>query len=272
MTYLVTAATGTVGSQVVLALLERGARVRAASRSEREWPEGVEGAVADLEDADGFRTAARDVEGAFVMAGYPSEAGLLDALPPDAHVVLLSSGAAGSGSDDPVTGYHVASERAVEASGRPWTMLRPNSFTANALRWKDQLAAGDVVRLPFPDIAIALNDPADIGAIAAVALLEDGHAGRRHRISGPEALLPEEQVATLAAALGRDLRFEGLDDDAARTAMGADMPPAFVDAFFGYFRGGLVDETTVRPTVEQVLGRPAGTFAAWAQAHAAEFG
>lgn len=272
MTHLVTAATGTVGSEVLHALLEQGAHVRAASRSPRDWPEGVEGVVADLQDREAFRKLARDVEGAFLMAGYPSEAGLLDALSADAHVVLLSSSAAGSQDlDNAMTRYHVESERAVEASGRPWTMLRPNAFMANALRWKDQLAAGDVVRHQFPDIAIAMVDPADLGAVAAVALLKDGHAGKRYRLSGPEALLPEQQVAILGTALGRDLRFEGLDDDVARVEMGKSAPPEYVDAFFAYYRGGVVDETTIRPTVQQVLGRPARTFAAWAQRHAAEF-
>jgi hypothetical protein len=35
--------------------------------------------------------------------------------------------------------------------------------------------------------------------------------------------------------------------------------------------GALVDESTVLPTVPEVLGRPAGTFEAWAQANAGAF-
>ena len=53
--------------------------------------------------------------------------------------------------------------------------------------------------------------------------------------------------------------------------MSASMPELYVDAFFEFFADGIVDQTTVLPTVEEVTGRPAGTFRAWAEAHAAAF-
>lgn len=272
MTYLVTAATGNIGGATLRALLERGAPVRAVSRSEREWPEGVEGIVADLGDPDGLREAAAGVRGAFLMSGYPSEAGVLEALPRDAHVVLLSSGSVPGGSaDNAVTAYHLKSEQAVRASGHPWTMLQPNSFMSNALRWKEQLASGDKIRLPFADVPIAMVDPEDVGAVAAAALTEAGHDGSSHRLSGPEALRPEEQVAIVGEALGRPLAFEAQPDDEARAEMSAQMPAEYVDAFFAFFREGTSDETTVWPTVTDVLHRPPGTLAAWARANAERF-
>jgi uncharacterized protein YbjT (DUF2867 family) len=272
MTYLVTAATGNIGSAVVGALLERDERVRAVSRSEMEWPAGVEGVVGDLDDPDGLRDAAAGVRGVFLMSGYSSEAGLLDALPLDARVVLLSSGSVPGGSpQNAVTRYHEESEQAVKASGRSWTMLQPNSFMANALRWKPQLDAGDAVRLPFAGVPIALIDPADVGAVGAAALTDDRHAERSYRLSGPEALLPESQVAILAAGLGRRLVFEPQSDEEARRQMQTQMPDEYVDAFFAFFVDGTLDETTVWPTVEEVLGRPPGTFAAWTRRNAHRF-
>lgn len=256
VTYLVSAATGTIGGILVGELRARGAEVLAASRRERDWPDDVRGVVADLEDPDAFARAARRVAGAFLMAGYPSEAGLLRALPDGARVVLLSSSAAPSGNtENPVAAYHVKSERAVAASGHPWTFLQPNSFMTNVLRWKDDLEAGDVVHLPFVDVPVAMVDPADVGAVAAAALLDDGHAGQRYRLSGPEALRPPEQVTILGEALDRDLRLAPVAD--------ADTDPTFGQIF----RGGLADETTVHPTVERILRRPPGTFTAWARAH-----
>ena len=59
------------------------------------------------------------------------------------------------------------------------TILRPSGFQSNALRWLPQLRRGDVVRAPWPDVAIAAIDPADIGAVAAAVLTGPGHAGRR---------------------------------------------------------------------------------------------
>jgi uncharacterized protein YbjT (DUF2867 family) len=50
-------------------------------------------------------------------------------------------------------------------------------------------------------------DPRDIARAAATALLERGHEQQVYRLSGPESLLPAEQVRILGRALGRELRF-----------------------------------------------------------------
>jgi uncharacterized protein YbjT (DUF2867 family) len=272
MTFLVTAATGNVGNATLQSLLAIGQTVRAVSRHTREWPAGVEGVVGDLNDPDGLRDAARGVDGAFLLSGYPSEAGVLEALPDDAHAVLLSSGSVPGGSpENAVTAYHLESEAAVKASGHSWTMLQPNSFMANALRWQPQLDAGDTIRLPFADVPIALIDPSDLGELAARALTDRRHAGASYRLSGPEALLPETQIAILSAALGRPLHFEAQPDDEARAQMERAMPAAYVDAFFAFFSEHTLDETTVWPTVHEVLGRRPGTFAAWTRANAHRF-
>ena len=49
------------------------------------------------------------------------------------------------------------------------------------------------------------------------------------------------------------------------------MPKPYVDAFFAFFADGLVDESTVLPTVPELLGRPPRTFEAWARANAEAF-
>ena len=185
--------------------------------------------------------------------------------------MLLSSGSVPGEPGNAVTAYHAASEAAVEASGLAWTFLRPNSFMANTLRWRPQLAAGDVVREAFAGVPIAVIDPFDLAAVAATALRSGELDGRALRLTGPEALLPADRVRILAGVLGRDLRFEGIPDDTARAEMTAQMPAPYVDAFFRFFADGTIDETTVLPTVEDVLGRPPRTFAQWAEAHADAF-
>jgi uncharacterized protein YbjT (DUF2867 family) len=187
--------------------------------------------------------------------------------------VTLQSSSAVPGGDttNAVARYHIESEQAIRASGLEWTFLQPNSFMSNTLQWADQLRRGDTVRVPFADVPIATVDPRDIAAVAAKALTEDAHAGRSYRLSGPESLLPEERLAILGRALGRDLRFEAQPNDEAHAEMSTAMPPEYVDAFFSFFVDGTLDESAVLPTVEEILGRPPGTFAAWAEAHAAAF-
>jgi uncharacterized protein YbjT (DUF2867 family) len=273
---LVTGATGNAGGGVVNGLLELGADVRGLVRegSESKLPNGVEAAVADLNDPESLRGPLEGVSAIFLLSGYDGIEESL-ALMRDAgveRVVLLSSSAAPTGDlDNAVARYHILSERAVRESGLPWTFLQPNSFMTNALRWLPQLEDGDTIRAPFADVAISTIHPDDVGAVAARALTTAEHEGRTYRLSGPEGLRPAEQVAILAKFSGRDLRFEAQTNEEARAEMEAAMPKAYVDAFFEFFVDGTVDETTVHPTVKEVTGREPRTFEDWAEANADAF-
>ena len=241
MRFLVTGATGHVGPELISILLERGHALRAVVRDR----------AAPLD---------RNVE---VFAGDLNAA----------RVALLSNSAAPSGDlSNAVAAYHVRSERALEQSGIPATLLRPNSFMSNALRWLPQIESGAPIREAFSDVPIATNDPRDIAAVGAVGLLADEPETRAYRITGPEALRAAQRVAILSEVLGRELPFEALSSEQARQQMSASMPDAYVDAFFDFFVEGSLDETTVLPTVEAVTGRPPRTFREWAQEHAGEFG
>jgi uncharacterized protein YbjT (DUF2867 family) len=274
-TALVTGATGNLGGAVVAALAARGVAVRAVVRSpDAPLPRGTQPVVGDLDHPESFADAIDGVGAAFLLPGFADMPGLVALLRDRgmARVVLLSGASAGDG--DPgnaVSEYMRASEAAVREGGVPWTILRPNAFMSNALRWRPQLEAGDVVRLPFAGVAQAMTDPADIATVAAAAMLEDGHAGATYRLSGPEPLLPADCVAILAEVLDRPLTFEAVPDDVARTEMAATMPERYVDAFFRFYVDGTIDEAQVFDTVHEVTGRPPGSFAAWARAHAGAF-
>jgi uncharacterized protein YbjT (DUF2867 family) len=273
---LVAGATGNAGSGVVNGLLELGADVRGLVRegSESKLPDGVEPAVGDLNDPESLRGPLEEVSAVFLLSGYDGIDRSL-ALMRDAgveRVVLLSSSAAPTGNlDNAVARYHILSEQAVDGSGIPRTFLRPNSFMSNALRWLPQLEDGDVIHAPFAEVPISTIHPDDLGAVAARALTGAEHEGETYRLSGPEALRPAEQVAILAKFTGRDLRFEAQTDEEARAEMEAGMPKDYVDAFFEFFVAGIVDETTVHPTVREVTGRDARTFEEWAEANADAF-
>jgi uncharacterized protein YbjT (DUF2867 family) len=271
--FFVTGASGNAGGAVVRALLAEGEAVRALVREGSSVPRGAEPVVGDLNRPDTFSDALAGVRGAFLLSGYERMEELLATMRTAGveRVVLLSSSAAPSGdTSNAVARYHIESERLVEASGIAWTFLQPNSFMSNTFRWLPQLRAGDVVRLPFADVAIATIDPDDLGAVAAAALTGDRHEGRSYRLSGPESLRPPEQVAIVAQALGRQVRFEAQSDEEAREEMSGTMPPEYVDAFMRFFADGTLDESQVLPTVEQIIGRQPRTFAQWAAAHAEE--
>ena len=128
-----------------------------------------------------------------------------------------------------------------------------------------------MIRAPFAGVRAAVTDPADVAAVAALALTRPGHAGRVYALSGPQPLTPAERVQILGGVLGRELRFEAQGDAEARAEMTAAMPASYVDAFFNFYADGALDESVVLPTVAEVTGRPPRTFAQWAAAHAAAF-
>jgi uncharacterized protein YbjT (DUF2867 family) len=273
---LVTGASGNVGAEVTRAVLAAGYQVRGLSRSSSAAgiPSGAQIVSGDLSDRSSLRPAFAGADTVFLLAGYPDVTGLLADMRAAGvgRVVLLSSGAvAGGDLDNDVVRFNVVSEAAVRDSGLDWTVLRPSGFMSNTRQWIPQLRAGDVVREPFADVPIAVIDPYDIGAVAAVALTSGGHDRQSYRLTGPDPLLPADRAAILGGVLGRNLRLVAEPDGDARRRMGESMPDTLVDAFFQFFRRGGYDDSHVDGTAARLLGRPPRTFGDWALAHAEAF-
>jgi uncharacterized protein YbjT (DUF2867 family) len=273
---VVTGATGNVGGEVVAALAGREEGVRALVRDPAgaALPAGVDVVQGDLELPESLTPALDGARAVFLLGGWGDMPGLLRRFGRAGiqHVVLLTSRCVVGGmADNAITRMWLDSEAAVRDSGMAWTILRPSGYHANALRWRGQLRQGDIVRAPWPDIAVAAIDPADIAAVAAVVLTGPGHEGAAYSLSGPEPLTPGDQVATLAAVLGRPLRYEPLSDEQARAEMAPDTPAPYIDAFFRFYSGGEFDDSPVLDTVAQLTGRPPRSFAQWARAHADAF-
>jgi uncharacterized protein YbjT (DUF2867 family) len=274
---VVTGATGNVGREMVQALVEAGEPVRALVRGpDRTLPAGVDPVVGDLDRPESLADAFAGARGLFLLPGYRDMPGVLATARRAGveHVVLLSGGAAvATDVDNPISQYMMQSEQAVRAVGAlgiAWTIIRPTEFMSNTLRWAGQVREG-AVRAPFAGVRVAVLDPYDIAAVAATALLTGGHSGQTYRLSGPESLLPRERVQILADVLGHDLRFSAQPDEEARADMNADMPAAYVDAFFRFYIDGTLDESQVLPTVKQITGREPRTFQQWATNHADAF-
>lgn len=162
--YLVTGATGNVGSEIVRALASAGQPVRALTRepSTARLPAGVEPVGGDLNQPGRLSRALDGVDAVFLLAGYADPPGALAELHAAGvrRVVLLSSGAVVHGNlDNCVVRCNVVSEAAVGDSGLDWTVLRPSGFMSNALRWVPQLKTGDTVREPFAEVPVAVIDP-----------------------------------------------------------------------------------------------------------------
>jgi uncharacterized protein YbjT (DUF2867 family) len=188
-------------------------------------------------------------------------------------IVKLSVLSATHGATDPITRWHLAGERAVCDSGLAWTFLRANGFMSNAARWVPSIAAERTVYAPYASGQTSVVDPADIAAVAAASLTEEGHAARVYDLTGPEALNPAEQVEILGDALGLTLTYVEVRPESVREQMERyGMPPALADAVLQSLASALLPvNAVVSPDVEHVTGRPAHSFRDWAGAHRSAF-
>jgi uncharacterized protein YbjT (DUF2867 family) len=153
-----------------------------------------------------------------------------------------------------------------------WTVLMPVEFMANALEWADGIVASSQVREPFVSRLSAMVHEGDIGAVAAVALTEEGHGGQEYVITGPELLSAGDKVKTIAAARGREIALVELTEEQAVTQWRAAGHPEDVIGFLIEAYGNTPEVgRTVVDTVEKVTGRPARTFAHWAAEHTDAF-
>jgi uncharacterized protein YbjT (DUF2867 family) len=172
--------------------------------------------------------------------------------------------------DDPLETPHRALHRAIEASGCEWTHIFPGEFMVNTWEWAPSIRAESVVRAPFGAWRSAMVHEDDVAAVAMVALLQDGHAGRSYEPTGPEPVRRVDAVRLIGAAIGREVRFVELTPQEARTAWRGVYDEQVVEWFLQM--GEHPDSNAyVSPDVAEVTGRRGLTFARWALDHADDF-
>jgi uncharacterized protein YbjT (DUF2867 family) len=280
MPILVTGATGSVGGSLVRQLVAAGHAVRALTRhpdsaAARSFPPDVEVVRGDFDDPPSLRPAFRGVDRMHLVA----MGGTLDR----GEEILALAHAAGvrrlthlghddfsRDDDDPLEADHRTLRRAIERSGLEWTHLFPGEFMTNTWEWAGSIRTESVVRAPFPRWNSSMVHEADVAAVAAVALTEDGHAGRTYMPTGPAPIRRVDAVRAIAAAIGRDITFVELTPDEARERY---LPLYGEQVTEWFLEMGRNPETnaTVLPDVADVTGRPGRTFAQWAIEHANDF-
>jgi uncharacterized protein YbjT (DUF2867 family) len=281
---LVTGATGNVGRELISLLVAEGEQVAAVTRdpATAAFPAGAIVVGADPAHPATLAPALRGVRAILV-----SPRALGDATAADATAELLALAAAqgvsrvvalSAATVQYPAGYRRfadafrAVECAVKDSGLPWTLLRSTDYASNALAWAPQIRATGVVRGAYADAATSTVHERDVAAVAARALVGSGHAGRAYVLTGPQSLSQREKVRLIGEAIGREITFEEHSPEQIRQAMLAQgLPEDVPDRLLGSLADYARQPGPSSDTVEQVLGRPALTFSAWATEHAAAF-
>ena len=278
--YLVTGATGNVGSEVVDGLLKKGQKVRVFTRDAArvaKWGDMVEVAAGDFGQPETFAQAVDGVEGVFMMNGT-LDGELFRRLMSIAkakggpRIVFLSSLFAGD-PNSPIGRLHKDKEDAIRKAGLTGKFVRAGGFMTNSYQWIGTIKTEGTVYNALGDGKTAVIAPEDIAAVAVEALTAPSLSEEIFEVTGSVLLSVPEQVRLLAQVLGKSIRCIEVPTEAAVQGIIRNGVPAEVAAAVGQSFEAIRDgrATFVKDTVARVTGNPPMTFEAWAEAHASRF-
>ncbi|MCU1222136.1 MAG: hypothetical protein JWQ42_229 [Edaphobacter sp.] len=278
--YLVTGATGNVGSNVVDQLLAEGEQVRVFTRDAAKvahWGDRVQVALGDFTKPETHAAAVSGVDGIFLM----------NLLTPIDLFLKFVQAAKASGTPritflsslsvaDPTSGVgklHLEKEEAIRATGLPSAFLRCGGFMTNSLGWLTTIKSESTVYNPMGSGQYAPIAPEDIAAVAIHALHSPQLSNEVYNLTGAQLLDTPQQVEILSRLLNRPLRVVDITTEAAaENIVRAGFPQQIANGVaksFESIREGKAAHASA--TVAQLLGRPPLTFEDWATRHANKF-
>jgi len=270
---LITSAPGNNANAVIRELTKAGVRVRALLRNPNSAGEIkgplVEVAVGDFLNTASLDAALRGVEKVFLIPptdprSVEMQGNFIRAAKRAGtrHVVKLSVNGADVNSRVRVARWHAEGEKELEASGIPFTHLRPNAFMQNLLGLAPTIVSQGEFYQPAADGKVSHIDVRDIAAVAAKALTENGHQGKTYVITGPEALSYDEAASKISKAIGKPVKYVNVTpEDFKKSLLGWGIPEFMADGlneFFAAIRAGYC--AVVTNTVEEVTKRKPISF------------
>lgn len=285
---LIIGATGNVGRQVISQLLAMNIPVRALVRQPdaANLPASVEIVYGDLTIPATLDRCLTDIDTVFLVWCAPATAiaPALERIAKHAkRIVFLSSPhrtphpffqqagwRSGELMANPAAALHMKIERVIVASGLEWTFLRPGMFALNTrLWWASMICSGNIVRWPYAEALTAPIHERDIADVAARMLIENGHSGEDHVLTGPQSLTQFEQVGIIAEVVERPLRFDEISPEEARRELLKVMPPPVIEMLLNAWAASIGQPAFVTSAVADITGSPARTFRDWVMDHAA---
>ncbi len=277
MSILIIGGTGTVGSQIVLRLLEQGSNVQVMTHSVGKLaalPAGAEGVVADLADPPSLQRALQGVEiVVLITALHPDEAarGLFAvkaARRAGIRKIVFMSVVMPPGSERiPHFSSKIPVEQAIKDSGIAYTILRPNNFFQNDLLFEEAIVKFGVYPQPIGSLGLNRVDVRDIADAAINSLIESGHDGKTYELHGPDLLSGRDVAAAYTRALETEVNYIGDDLDSWTEQVGSLLPAWMVYDFrimYQFFQQhGLRAQESEMTRTEAVLRHPPRNFSAF---------
>jgi uncharacterized protein YbjT (DUF2867 family) len=280
-TYLVTGATGNIGSRVVERLVARDEQtrvfVRNGDKATSRYGDRVDVRVGDLADPTALARAVDGVDVVFLVTTGVDLAEMdkrAASVAKSAGVRLLVKLSTDDVEQGVGTGvWHREGEAAIRDSGIGFVFVQPSGFMDNFLNWADAIKTDGVVRCAAGDGTIPFIHSDDIADVAIAAMTNPQYEGLSVPITGPEALSFADMAAKVGAVIGRELRFQPVSDDDERRRQAAwGSPEPLIEARLSIFRAMREGRlATVTNNVASILGREPISFDRWAHQNAAAF-
>ena len=278
MTILVLGATGNTDSEVVQQLKQKNAAFRVMVRNTQSAAPlcltDDQVRVGNFDDIDSLTRAMDGIDSVYLaMVAHQDNQkwveNVITAMKAAGtkHLVKLSGIGATEDAGSEIIRVHAKTDKMVKGSGLDYTLIQPNSFYQNLFGSVETIKNSNQFFLPLKDVKQSVVDIRDVAAVAVAALIDTGHAGKTYLLSGPQSLSFAEQAKILSDAAGKDIQYIHVPKEAAEEAMSSSgMDPwlaAHLAEIMDWFTQGSYDYVT--DDIEQVLGRPARTFAAFAK-------
>ena len=214
---LVIGALGNVGAEVVEQLLSTGNKVRAADRVEEKIRErfgsSVEAVRFDFTDPKTYEATFKGLEKMFLLRP-PHITNIKRDMVPSIdtakragvkHVVFLSL----IGIENTKYVPHYKVETYLKEVNLQTTFLRCSFFMQNLnTTHRKEIKERNEIFVPVGNAKTSFIDARDIGAVAAVALTQHGHADKNYDLTGSEALDYWQATNILSGVLGREIQYK----------------------------------------------------------------
>lgn len=266
---LVIGASGTVGTELVKLLKERGHDVRSATSKNELDQDQVH---LNLATKEGLDEALKDMEKVFLLCppGYANQHELLIPVIEKAKstnlkkLVLMTAMGANAVEAAPLRQAEVA----LEKSALTYNIIRPNWFMQNFNTfWIQGILSAGKIFLPVGTAKGSFIDARDIAAVAAELLSSDQFNNQAFDLTGPEALNHDQVAEILSQTTGKKIVFEDVTPDFLLTNLlnaGVPQPYAnFLLMILDFFKQGYSERKT--DNVEKIIGHKPISFSTYAK-------
>ncbi|MER5716858.1 SDR family oxidoreductase [Streptomyces sp. NPDC002132] len=270
MSIVVTGATGHLGRHVVEQLLEKvpAEQITAVVRSEAKAADfaarGVKLAIADYNTPETFAGLFAAGDKVLLISGNefdkdrPQQHQVVIDAAKAAGVALLAYTSAPGSLTAALADDHRATEKALAASGVPYTLLRNGWYHENYTEQLAPVLEHSAVVAAAGEGRVSSAARADYAAAAVAVLTGEGHEGKTYELGGDEAWSFAEYAAELSRQTGKEIVYKDVPAEALVAILtGAGLPGPFAEILAGVDASIAKGELVVSSgDLSRLAGRP----------------